>query len=61
MDKIEGLQFHENQKVYEKAVSLLEEFFTIEDNNDIVGMLNNNSGAQTETSSVEQFKQAFDF
>ena len=42
MDQIEGLQFHENQKVYEKTISLLEEFFTLEDNNDIVGMLNNN-------------------
>ena len=41
MDTIEGLQFHENQKVYEKAMGLLEEFFNIEDNEDIVGMLNN--------------------
>ena len=61
MDKIEGLQFHENQKVYEKAVSILEEYFQIEDNEDIVGMLNNTTAAHSEQSSMDQFKQAFDF
>ena len=50
MDKIEGLQFHENQKVYEKAISILEEFFQLEDTNDIAGMLNSNSTGANETS-----------
>ena len=39
MDKIEALQFHENQKVYEKSVSLLETYFTLEGDDDIVGMI----------------------
>ena len=58
MDKLEGLQFHENQKVYEKAVSILEEYFALEeDNADIVGMLQNTaSGASSTTSAQDQFK-----
>ena len=62
MDKLEGLQYHENQKVYEKAISILEEYFAIEEDNDIVGMLQNTaSGTNSATSASEQFKQAFDF
>lgn len=53
MDKIEGLQFHENQKVYEKAISILEDYFALEDTNDIAGMLQNNAGATTELSGSE--------
>ena len=54
MDKIEGLQFHENQKVYEKAISILENYFMLEDTNDIVGMLQNTTDKSTDES--EQFK-----
>ena len=62
MDKIENLQFHENQKVYEKAVELLEKYFTLEDTNDIAGMLNsNNAGGSTEQSQQDQFNQPFNF
>ena len=46
MDQIEALQFHENQKVYEKAIHILEEYFQLEDP-DIVGMLNNNGTTST--------------
>ena len=59
MDKIEGLQFNENQKVYEKSISILEEFFILEDTNDIVGMLKNTPDKAQDD--MEQYKQAFNF
>ena len=49
MDKIEALQFHENQKVYEKSVSLLENFFQIEGDDDIVGMVENDNKGQDQS------------
>ena len=44
MDKIESLQYNENQKVYEKAAAILEDYFPLEDELDIVGMVNNSQG-----------------
>ena len=51
MDTLEGLQFHENQKVYEKAVQILEQHFALEDDNDIMGMLQNTASAATSAAS----------
>jgi len=55
MDKIESLQFNENQKVYEKAISILEQYFVLEDQDDIAGMLQNTPATSAEMSSLDQF------
>jgi len=39
IDKLEQLQMSKNQKVYEKAVQILETYFTLEDEQDIMEML----------------------
>lgn len=46
LDKIEGLQHHSNQEVYEKAVRILEVFFIPEEEEEIDGVLPDNAGSQ---------------
>lgn len=46
LDKIEGLQHHSNQEVYEKAVRILEVFFIPEEDEEIDGVLPDNTGGQ---------------
>lgn len=46
LDKIEGLQHHSNQEVYEKAVRLLEVFFIPEEEEEVDGVLPENAGSQ---------------
>lgn len=46
LDKIEGLQHHSNQEVYEKAVRILEVFFIPEEEEEIEGVLPDNAGTQ---------------
>lgn len=46
LDKIEALQQHSNQDVYEKAVRILEQFFIIEGEEDIDGVGPENAGNQ---------------
>ena len=40
VDKIEQLQLVKNQKVYEKAIEILEKYFILEEQEDIMEMLN---------------------
>ena len=48
LDKLEQLQFSKNQKVYEKSMAMLEEYFNVEDDEaDIMDMLNNGNTQQT--------------
>lgn len=46
LDKIESLQQHSNQEVYEKAVRILEVFFMADDEEEIDGVVPDNSGSQ---------------
>lgn len=46
LDKIEGLQQHSNQEVYEKAVRILEVFFIPEEEEEIEGVLPDSAGSQ---------------
>lgn len=46
LDKIEGLQHHSNQEVYEKALRILEVFFIPEEEEEIEGVLPDSAGAQ---------------
>lgn len=46
LDKIEQLQQHSNQDVYEKAVRILEVFFVIDEEEEIDGVVPENSGNQ---------------
>lgn len=46
LDKIEALQQHSNQDVYEKAVRLLEVFFAADEEEDIEGVVPDSSGNQ---------------
>lgn len=46
LDKIETLQQHSNQEVYEKAIRILEVFFQAEDEEEIEGVVPDNSGSQ---------------
>lgn len=46
LDKIESLQQHSNQEVYEKAVRILEVFFMADEEEEIDGVVPDNSGNQ---------------
>lgn len=46
LDKIEGLQQHSNQEVYEKAVRILEVFFLAHEEEEIDGVVPDNAGSQ---------------
>lgn len=46
LDKIEGLQQHSNQEVYEKAVRILEVFFMADEEEEIDGVVPDHSGGQ---------------
>lgn len=46
LDKIEGLQHHSNQEVYEKAARILEVFFIPEEEEEVDGVLPENAGSQ---------------
>lgn len=46
LDKIETLQQHSNQEVYEKAVRILEVFFMADEEEEIDGVVPDSSGAQ---------------
>lgn len=46
LDKIEALQQHSNQEVYEKAVRILEVFFMADEEEEIDGVVPDSSGAQ---------------
>ncbi len=46
LDKIEALQQHTHQEVYEKAVHLLEVFFAADEEEDIEGVVPDTSGSQ---------------
>lgn len=48
LDKIESLQQHSNQEVYEKAVRILEVFFIPEEDEDIEAVLPDSAGSQFE-------------
>ena len=39
IDKIEQLQLAQNQKVYEKAIQILEEYFVLENEDDIMQLI----------------------
>ncbi len=55
VDKIEQLQMVQNQKVYEKAIEILENFFILEEQEDIMEMLSqptNPSQTPAESSSL---------
>lgn len=47
VDKIEQLQLVKNQKVYEKAIDILETYFILEEQEDIMEMLNSQQTTQT--------------
>lgn len=46
LDKIEALQQHSNQEVYEKSVRLLEVFFMADEEEEIDGVVPDNTGSQ---------------
>lgn len=46
LDKIESLQQHSNQEVYEKAVRILEVFFMADEEEEIDGVVPDNAGSQ---------------
>ena len=43
VDHIEQLQMVENQKVYEKSISILETYFELEQQDDIMNMISQSS------------------
>ena len=51
VDAIEQLQMMENQKVYEKAIEILEKYFILEEQQDIMEMLTSPAPGSTNESS----------
>lgn len=50
VDKLEELQMHPNQKVYDKAVEVLEKYFATDDQLDIMNIGIGNDQANTQIS-----------
>jgi len=61
LDKIESLQQHSNQDVYEKAVRILEQFFIIEGEEEIEGIVPENAGNQFAFQQAQAPEGGFNF
>lgn len=61
LDKIEALQQHSNQEVYEKAIRILEVFFMADEEEDIDGVVPENTGAQFGFGGVQTPDGGFNF
>ena len=54
VDKIEQLQLVKNQKVYEKAIEILEKYFILEEQEDIMEMLQSQNNAPAPNSTAQE-------
>ena len=54
VDKIEQLQLVKNQKVYEKAIEILEKYFILEEQEDIMEMLQSQNNAPAPNSTTQE-------
>ena len=54
VDKIEQLQLVKNQKVYEKAIEILERYFILEEQEDIMEMLQSQNNTPAPNSATQE-------